>query len=79
MKLSEETSRQCAFAITGGNFSGYYQFKHGFTVLPIYPQYFEKKSTEQRTKFSERTDKLRTDEKMNHGYGEKNNQKTLEK
>ena len=24
MMLSEETSRQCVFAITGGNFSGYY-------------------------------------------------------
>ena len=27
MKLSEETSRQCVFALTGGNFSGYYRFK----------------------------------------------------
>ena len=26
MKLSEETSRQCVFALTGGNFSGYYRF-----------------------------------------------------
>ena len=32
MTLSEETSRQCVFAITGGNFSGYYRFKKGFTV-----------------------------------------------
>ena len=24
MKLSDETSRQCVFALTGGNFSGYY-------------------------------------------------------
>ena len=30
MMLSEETSRQCVFAITGGNFSGYYRFKKGF-------------------------------------------------
>ena len=30
MKLSEETSRQSVFAITGGNFSGYYRFKKGF-------------------------------------------------
>ena len=30
MMLSEETSRQCVFAITGGNFSGY--SKRGFTV-----------------------------------------------
>ena len=30
MKLSEETSRQCVFALTGGKFSGYYQFKKGF-------------------------------------------------
>ena len=26
MKLSEETSRQCVFALTGGNFRGYYRF-----------------------------------------------------
>ena len=26
MKLSEETSRQCVFALTGGNFSGYYRY-----------------------------------------------------
>ena len=26
MMLSEETSRQCVFAITGGNFSSYYRF-----------------------------------------------------
>ena len=25
MKLSEETSRQCVFAITGAKFSGYYR------------------------------------------------------
>ena len=46
MRLSEETSRQCVFALTGGKFSGYYRFKMGFTDLPIYPQYFKKKSTE---------------------------------
>ena len=33
MKLSEETSRQCVFAITGGKFSGYYRFKKGFYGL----------------------------------------------
>ena len=27
IKLSEETSRQCVFALIGGNFSGYYRFK----------------------------------------------------
>ena len=32
MMLSEETSRRCVFAITGGNFSGYYRFKGDFTV-----------------------------------------------
>ena len=42
MKLSEETSLQCAFALTGGKFSGYYRFKKGFTSSPIYPQYFRK-------------------------------------
>ena len=33
MKLSEETSRQRVFAITGANFSGYYRFKKGFYGL----------------------------------------------
>ena len=46
MKLSEETSRQRVFALTGGKFSGYYRFKKGSTGLPIYPQYFTKKLTE---------------------------------
>ena len=46
MKLSEETSRQCVFALTGGNFSGYYRFKKGFTVLPTYPQFFRGKLSE---------------------------------
>ena len=32
-KLSEETSRQCVFALTGGNFSGYYRSKKGFYGL----------------------------------------------
>ena len=31
--LSEEPSRQCVFAITGGNFSGYYRFKKRFYGL----------------------------------------------
>ena len=31
MTLSKETSRQCVFAITGGNFNGYYRFKKDFT------------------------------------------------
>ena len=42
MKLSEETSRECVFALTGENFSGYYRFKKGFTDLPIYPLFQEK-------------------------------------
>ena len=47
MKQSEETSRQCVFALTGGNFSGYCSFKKkGFTDSPIYPPYFKKKLTE---------------------------------
>ena len=45
MKLSEETSRQCVFALTGGKFSGYYRFKKGFYAWPIYPQYFKRNST----------------------------------
>ena len=37
IKLSKETSRQCVFAITGGKFSGYYQFKKGFYGLADIP------------------------------------------
>ena len=33
LKLSDETSRQCVVATTGGNFSGYYRFKKGFYGL----------------------------------------------
>ena len=38
MKLSKKTSRQCVFAITGGNFSGYYGFKKGFYGLADIPR-----------------------------------------
>ena len=41
MKLSEETSRQCVFALTGGNFSGYYRFKKGFCGLADIPTIFQ--------------------------------------
>ena len=43
MKLSEETSRQCVFAITGAKFSGYYRFKKGFYGLADIPTYFQEK------------------------------------
>ena len=43
MKLSKETSRQCVFAITGGNFSGYYRFKKGFYGLADIPTIFQEK------------------------------------
>ena len=43
MKLSEETSRQCVFAIPGGNISGYYRFKIGFYHLADIPTIFQKK------------------------------------
>ena len=43
MKLSEETSRQCVFALTGGNFSGYYRFKKGFYGLADIPTIFQEK------------------------------------
>ena len=43
MMLSEETSRQCVFAITGGNFSGYYRFKRGFYGLADIPTIFQEK------------------------------------
>ena len=42
-KLSEETSRQCVFALTGGNFSGYYRFKKGFYGLADIPTIFQEK------------------------------------
>ena len=43
MKLSEETSRQCVFALTGGNFSGYYRYKKGFYGLADIPTIFQEK------------------------------------
>ena len=43
MKLSEETSRQCVFALTGGNFNGYYRFKKGFYGLADIPTIFQEK------------------------------------
>ena len=43
MKLSDETSRQCVFALTGGNFSGYYRFKKGFYGLADIPTMFQGK------------------------------------
>ena len=46
MRLSEETSRRCVFALTGGKLSGYYRFKKGFYGLADIPTNSEKKSTE---------------------------------
>ena len=43
MELSKETSRQCVFAITGGNFSGYYRFEKGFYGLADIPTIFQEK------------------------------------
>ena len=43
MMLSEETSRQCVFAITGANFSSYYRFKKGFYGLADIPTIFQEK------------------------------------
>ena len=43
MKLSEETSRQCVFAITGAKFSGYYRFQKGFYGLADIPTIFQEK------------------------------------
>ena len=40
-KLSEETSRECVFAITGAKFSGYYRFKKGFYGLADIPTIFQ--------------------------------------
>ena len=44
MTLSEETSRQCVFAITGGNFSGCYHIKKGFYSFADTPTIFHAKS-----------------------------------
>ena len=41
MKLSEEISRQCVFALTGGNFSGYYRYKKGFYGLAAISSIFQ--------------------------------------
>ena len=46
MKLSEETNRQCVFAITEEKFSAYYRFKKGFFGSADIPTIFQKKSTE---------------------------------
>ena len=43
MRLSEETSRHCVFAPTGGKFSGYYRFKKGFYGLADIPTIFQEK------------------------------------
>ena len=43
MKLSKETSRQCVFAITEGNFNGYYRFKKEFYGLADIPTIFQEK------------------------------------
>ena len=44
MKLSEETSRQCVFAITGAKFSGYDRFEKGFCGLADIPTIFQEKT-----------------------------------
>ena len=43
MMLSDETSRQCVFAITGVNFSGHYRFKKGFYGLADIATIFQEK------------------------------------
>ena len=43
MKLSKETNQQCVFAITGGNFSGYYKLKEVFYGLADIPTVFNEK------------------------------------
>ena len=43
IKLSEETSQQCVFALTGGKFSGYYRFKKGYYGLADIPTIFQEK------------------------------------
>ena len=48
MKLSEETSRQSVFAITGAKFSEHYRFEKGFYGLADIPTIFQRKLTEHR-------------------------------
>ena len=43
MKLSDETNRQSVFALTGGNFSGYYRFKKTFYGHADVPTMFQEK------------------------------------
>ena len=43
MRLSEETSQQCVFALTGGKFSWYYRFKKGFYGLADISTIFQEK------------------------------------
>ena len=43
MKLSEETSWQCVFALTGGKFCGYYRFKNRFYGFADIPTMFQEK------------------------------------
>ena len=43
LKVSDETRRQCYFAITGGNMKGYYRFKKGFCSLSDIPTKFQEK------------------------------------
>ena len=43
MNLSDQTSRQGVFAVTGGNFSGYHRFKKGFYGLTDISTIFQEK------------------------------------
>ena len=43
MQLSQETSRQCVFTLTGGNFSGHYTLKNRFYVLADILTIFQEK------------------------------------
>ena len=43
LKLAEETSKHCVFALTGGKFNGYYRFKKGFYGLADIPTIFQEK------------------------------------
>ena len=43
LKLSEEVSRQCNFAITGGNMNGYYRFEKELHCLSDIPTMLQEK------------------------------------
>ena len=44
LELSEETNKNCNFAIRAGRMNGYYRFRKGFYGLSDFPTIFQKKT-----------------------------------